>query len=63
MSEEVVTIQQQYEEVLNTGNEAAVRDFLNTQNISDVAELVEENEDKELEIFLQLSIHRAAGLI
>ncbi len=62
MSEEVVTIQQQYEEVLNAGNEAAVRDFLNTQNISDVAELVEENEDKELEIFLQLSIHRAAGL-
>jgi magnesium transporter len=62
MSDEVATIQEQYEEVLTTGNEAAVIDFLNTQNISDVAELVEENEEKEIEIFLQLSIHRAAGL-
>jgi magnesium transporter len=62
MSEEEVTIQEQYEEVLKTGNETAIKEFLNKQNISDVAELVEENQEREIEIFLQLSIHRAAGL-
>ena len=62
MSEEVLTIQEQYEDVLNTGSQSAISEFLNQQNISDVAELVEENEEKEVEIFLHLSIHRAASL-
>ncbi|MEO8765442.1 MAG: magnesium transporter [Ginsengibacter sp.] len=62
MSEEITTIQNQYEEALENGNDEAISEFLNQQNISDVAELVEENEEKEIEIFLQLSIHRAAGL-
>jgi len=62
MSEEVLTIQEQYEDVLNTGSQSAITEFLNQQNISDVAELVEENEEKEVEIFLHLSIHRAASL-
>ena len=62
MSEEVATIQEQYEEVLKTGNEAAIKEFLNKQNISDVAELVEENEEREIVIFLLLSVHRAASL-
>jgi magnesium transporter len=62
MSDEIATIQEQYQDVLNTGNDAAISEFLNTQNISDVAELVEENEGREIEIFLQLSIHRAASL-
>lgn len=62
MPEEIFTIQEQYEEVLNTGNEKSIIDFLNKQNISDVAELVVENEEREIEIFLQLSIHRAASL-
>jgi magnesium transporter len=62
MSEEVLTIQEQYEDVLNTGSQSAISEFLNQQNISDVAELVEENEEKEIEIFLHLSIHRAASL-
>ena len=48
--------------MLKTGNEAAISEFLNEQNISDVAELIEENEEREIEIFLQLSIHRAASL-
>ena len=50
MSDEIATIQEQYQDVLNTGNDAAISEFLNTQNISDVAELVEENEGKEIEI-------------
>ena len=62
MPEEIITIQEQYEEVLKTGNEAAIAEFLNQQNISEVAELVEENEERQIEIFLQLSIHRAASL-
>ena len=52
MSEEEVIIQEQFEEVLNTGNDKAISEFLNKQNISDVAELVEENEEREIEIFL-----------
>ncbi len=62
MAEEEVIIQEQFEEVLNTGNNLAISEFLNQQNISDVAKLVEENEERETEIFLLLSIHRAASL-
>jgi magnesium transporter len=35
---------------------------LNQQNISDVAELIYDNEDKEIDIFLHLSMHRALAL-
>lgn len=62
MTEEEISIQDQYEEVLATGDEKLISDFLNQQNISDVAELIDENEDHELEIFLQLSMHRAVSL-
>ena len=62
MPEEIIIIQEQYEELLKTGDEKAISEFLNQQNISDVAELVEENEGREIEIVLQLSIHRAAGV-
>jgi magnesium transporter len=62
MIEEEISIQEQYEEMLDTGNETAIREFLNHQNISDVAKLIEENEEREIEIILYLSIHRAASL-
>ena len=62
MTEEEISVQEKYEEVLATGNENDIGEFLNQQNISDVAELVEENEDSELEIFLHLSLHRAVSL-
>ncbi len=62
MTEEEISIQQQYEEVLQSGDAATVKDFLNQQNISDVALLLEDNEEKQLEIFSSLSIHRAASL-
>ncbi|MDQ6889065.1 MAG: magnesium transporter, partial [Bacteroidota bacterium] len=61
MTEEEISVQEQYEEILATGDEAVISDFLNQQNISDVAELVEENEDHELEIFLRLSLRRAVS--
>jgi len=62
MEEEEVTIQDQYEEILNTGDDIAVSDFLNQQNISDVAELIEEDEEREMGIFQHLSMHRAVSL-
>jgi magnesium transporter len=62
MAEEEVTIQDHYEEILQSGNDAALREFLNEQNISDVAELLEENEQREMDIFLHLSMHRAISL-
>ncbi len=62
MAEEEVTIQDQYEEILQSGSDAAISDFLNQQNISDVAELIEENEDREMGIFQHLSMHRAVSL-
>jgi Mg/Co/Ni transporter MgtE (contains CBS domain) len=62
MSEEEISIQDQYEEVVQTGNYVAISEFLNQQNISDVAELIEENEEREMDIFQHLSVHRAASL-
>jgi magnesium transporter len=62
MTEEEISIQDQYEDVLKTGDETAMREFLNQQNISDVAELIYENEDREIEIFLHLSLHRAISV-
>ena len=56
MTEEEISVQGKYEEVLATGNEVDIIEFLNQQNISDVAELVEENEGQELAIFLQLHL-------
>jgi magnesium transporter len=62
MAEEEIAIQDQYEEILQTGNDSAISEFLNQQNISDVAELIEENEEREMDIFLHLSMHRAISL-
>ena len=62
MIEEEITIQQQYEEILKSGKAAAVKDFLNQQNISDVAVLLKEIPEDETKIFADLSIHRAASL-
>ncbi len=62
MAEEEILVQEQFQDVLATGNKEAISEFLNEQNISDVAELIEENEDREIDIFLYLSMHRALAL-
>jgi len=62
MTEEEISVQGQYEDILKGGDDTAISEFLNEQNISDVAELIYENEDKEIEIFLHLSMHRALAL-
>lgn len=62
MAEEEVNIQDQYDEILQTSNDVAISEFLNQQNISDVAMLIEENEEREMDIFSHLSLHRAVSL-
>lgn len=62
MAEEEISVQELYDDVLNAGDDAAIGEFLNQQNISDVAELIYENEDREIGIFLHLSLHRAISV-
>jgi magnesium transporter len=57
-----ISLQQQFEEVIASEDKLAIQDFLNDQNISDVADLIYENEDFESRIIAHLSIHRAAGV-
>ena len=64
MSAEVekVSVQDQFELLLEEQDEQRIHDFLDDQNISDVADLINENEENETYIISQLSIHRAASL-
>jgi magnesium transporter len=57
-----ISIQQQFEEVIASEDKLAIQEFLNDQNISDVADLIYENEDYECQIISHLSIHRAASV-
>jgi len=57
-----ISLQQQFEEIIASENKLATKDFLNNQNISDVADLIYDNEDYESQIIAHLSIHRAAGV-
>src|SRR5438045_9728891 len=45
-----------------SGDPAKLHEFLDEQNITDVADLIYENEESEAFILSNLSIHRAAGL-
>ena len=62
MTEEEIPIQELYEEVKDSGDEVALGEFLNQQNISDVAELLYENDENEIEIFLHLALHRSLSV-
>lgn len=57
-----ISIPEQFEELLNSKNELRIHAFLDEQNISDVAELIDENEELDAYILSHLSIHRAASL-
>ena len=57
-----ITLQQQFEEVIASEDQLRIRDFLNNQNISDVADLIYENPEFESQIISHLSIHRAASV-
>lgn len=55
-------IKQHFDYLLESGNESAVRSFLDHQNISDVAELIHEFPEKESYIITHMSVHRAASV-
>ena len=59
---EKISVQEQFEELVSSDNELFIHEFLDEQNISDVAALIYENEEYESYIISHLSIHRAAGL-
>lgn len=59
---EKILIQDEFEEAIGSGDDIRIHKFLDEQNISDVADLIYENEDREAYILSRLSIHRAAGL-
>ena len=56
------TIQEQFEAIIKTEDKLLIRDFLDDQNISDVAALVDENPDYESQIIANMSVHRAASV-
>jgi magnesium transporter len=53
--------QEKFEELLLLDNKAELSTFLNNLNISDVAQLIEDNEEHATEIVGELSVHRAAS--
>lgn len=57
-----ISIQQRFEEVITSEDKLVIQDFLNDQNISDVVELIYENEEYECQIISLLSIHRATSV-
>lgn len=58
---EKILLQDEFEEAIASGDDQ-VHQFLDEQNISDVADLIYENDDQEAYILSRLSIHRAASL-
>jgi magnesium transporter len=62
MEQEQVTIQDQFLRLIQQEDVLQVREFLNDQNISDVAELINEFPEYESQIVLSMNIHRAASV-
>ncbi len=52
---------EKFEQVIATENKLEIREFLDDQNIADVAELINEYPDYEAQIIANQSIHRAAS--
>jgi len=59
---EEISLQHKFEEIIRSEDKLAIKDFLNHQNISDVAELIYANEAFESQIISHLSIHRAVSV-
>jgi magnesium transporter len=56
------TLQEQFETLIQTEDKLKIREFLDDQNISDVAELVDEFPEHEDSIIANMSINRAASV-
>ncbi len=59
--QEAASLQDQFDEAIASNDKLIIHDFLNNQNISDVAQLISDNEDYETQIISILSPHRAAS--
>ncbi len=59
---ETPSINEQFEELVNGEDRQPLYDFINTLNISDVAELMYEYEDYATEIISNMPVHRAASV-
>jgi magnesium transporter len=55
-------LKQEFDHLMNTGDPLEIRQFLDDQNISDIAELVYEYEEHEAAIIANMAVHRAAGV-
>lgn len=55
------SIQEQFEDVITRDNKLEIHEFLNSQNISEVADLISEYEDYGVQIISSLSTNRAAS--
>lgn len=55
------SIQEHFEKLITTDDKLIIRDFLDDQNIADVAELINDYPEYEDRIIANLSIHRAAS--
>jgi magnesium transporter len=59
---ETPSLSEQFETLIKTEDKLKIRDFLDDQNISDVAELVYEFPEYESQIIANMSVHRAASV-
>lgn len=62
MEQEQESIQDQFLRLIQQEDLLQIREFLNDQNISDVAELINEFPEYESQIILNMNIHRAASV-
>lgn len=56
------TLQEQFETIIKTEDKLQIREFLDDQNISDVAELVYEFPEYDSQIIAGMSVNRAASV-
>lgn len=59
---ESISIQEQFESIIHLEDKLRIREFLNNQNISDVAELVSEYDEFASQIIGNMSTHRASSV-
>jgi magnesium transporter len=59
---EELPLKEQFEQLIQGGDKLAIAEFLNDQNISDVAELIYEFPDYEAQIVANMAIHRASSV-
>jgi len=62
MEPQLEDLKQQFERLLESNEKLAIRQFLDDQNISDVAELVYEYPEYESSIIANMSVHRASSV-